>query len=698
MSDDERTAVLSRARASLLCAERAAQVLDHVADGVITATPDGIIVFVNQAAAEVFGYAAGELVGEDLSVLLPDDVRADHAQWLRDFAYQAASRRDMGEWGRVRARRADGSEFPALAAISRVDTEVGVLCTVALRDVTERLRLERELDERRRFSRAVLDAIGRPMGVLDRHGLLIDANSAWHAQVDADRYPEVRPLGTAYVPVLEAEPAVAADLVPVLLAIEAVVSDGTDEQRVEYTVPGPDAEAWHELTVEPLETTEGGAVVSVEDITDRKRAELRLAHRAAHDELTGALTRSMFYQRLERMLAEPPPDGAVAVVIFDLDGFKAVNDRRGHLVGDRLLVHVVGHMRRVITSGDTLARLGGDEFALLTIDHGGGEAEGAAARLLRAVRTPLRLGDEEIAVDACAGVTVAEGGSGQDAWRLMHDADEALYRAKAAGRGSVRRATGRSSLSSPLGARLRAAITAEELELAFQPIHRLADGRSVGAEALVRWRDAHVGRLRLPGEFLSAAEQAGALPALGRWVLARACADAARRDPTQDGSFVAVNLSGIELADPSVVDHVCEALTAAGLPPGRLSIELTERALLDRSEVRSNVLAIARLGVGLALDDFGTGYASLVVLQRLPIDVLKIDRSFVAAMLDDERSAELVRASIGLARSLGMQCTAEGVEREEQARALRDLGCDLAQGHLFAPARVPTAALTPSAG
>ena len=431
-----------------------------------------------------------------------------------------------------------------------------------------------------------------------------------------------------------------------------------------------------------------GIVLTSRDVTERAQLQEALAHQAFHDDLTGLPNRALFSDRLEHALSRRD-HGPVAVVYCDLDDFKVVNDSLGHAAGDRLLSEVAQRIRGLLRPSDTAARLGGDEFAVLLEDVGGeAGALQVAQRLLAALRQPLDLGSTVVFPQASVGVAVSTDAS-TTAEELLRRADTAMYAAKGGGKDTVTvfrprlDAAQRGRLE--LRADLQAALERDELELHYQPTVDLATGALAGVEALVRWRHPRRG-LVPPGEFIPLAEDSGLIVPIGRWVLAEASRQAVAWERAHGSrATISVNLSGRQLALPEVVDDVRRALADSGLDPRRLLLEITESVLLEETpELGDRLEALKDLGVRLAVDDFGTGYSSLAYLQRLPVDVLKIDKAFVDALGDGAEQQALAETIVTLARMMRLQAVAEGVERGEQARVLRSLGCDLAQGYLFA--------------
>nr|WP_239522544.1 EAL domain-containing protein [Geodermatophilus sabuli] len=435
----------------------------------------------------------------------------------------------------------------------------------------------------------------------------------------------------------------------------------------------------------------GGIVVHLTDITDRKRAEEALAHQAFHDTLTGLANRALFADRVDQALRRRlRGDGSAAVVFIDLDGFKAVNDTLGHQAGDTLLQDVAARLTSAVRAGDTVARLGGDEFAVLVDQPGDGtdEAGATAARVLDVLARPMVLAGQRVTVTGSIGIAVAhDGASGES---LVRDADIAMYAAKLSGRG-------RSVVFDPamraaaverrrLEQELSEALAADQFRLVYQPVVDLADERVVGFEALLRWQSPTLGAVP-PMTFVPVAEDLGLIGDIGAWVLREACRTAAqwRREPGSEDLTMAVNVSAVQLTSPDLIDHVRAALAASGLPATGLVLEVTETALVGNAERAAQSLSALRdLGVRLALDDFGTGYSSLGYLQQFTVDVLKIDRSFVATITGDDEMPPIVRGLIDLGRALDLEIVAEGVESEAQRARLQTGRCDRAQGYLFA--------------
>jgi len=434
-------------------------------------------------------------------------------------------------------------------------------------------------------------------------------------------------------------------------------------------------------------------VATVQDVTDEVAANEALAFQAMHDHLTGLPNRALFLDRLNLELSNAARSGAgLAVLFLDLDRFKVINDGLGRRSGDELLRAVARRLRQVVRAGETVARLGGDEFTFILHDDDDAQtAAGVAERILAALAEPLVIGEREVVVTGSIGIVLPRPEA--DAASVLRDADAAMYRAKESGRDRfeifddeqrralVRRLT--------IEGELRHALEHGELRLHYQPLVSLETGAMLGAEAFVRWAHPARGILQ-PAEFIPVAEESGLIVALGEWVFRTAAADCARWDTEPGGPHLerlAVNVSARQLASPALCPAVRDALCTGGIQAGRIMVEITESVIMSDDAVTKRSLdELRRLGVGVAIDDFGTGYSSLASLSRLPVSVVKIDKSFVDRIGLEHDGGPVVVAIVEMAHALGLRVVAEGVSREDQRRFLAGCGCDKAQGHLWAPA------------
>jgi diguanylate cyclase (GGDEF)-like protein len=429
----------------------------------------------------------------------------------------------------------------------------------------------------------------------------------------------------------------------------------------------------------------GGWVATYADITERRRGEARIAHMARHDVLTDLPNRLMFRERMEQELdfVKNEADG-FAVMCLDLDAFKSVNDTLGHPIGDALLVQVANRLRTCVRPHDMVARLGGDEFAIIL---GGSvtqaSAEAMAGAIVAAIIQPYRIEGNDIVIGVSIGIAYSRK-DGDDADHLLKNADLALYAAKADGRNTLRsfelEMDARVRARRALEVEFRAALSHGEFELHYQPIVNLAQHRVVGFEALVRWRHPVRGMVS-PGEFIPFAEETGLIVPLGEWVVRQACHEAATWPADLK---VAVNVSPIQIKNPKLASVVMNAVAAAGMPADRLELEVTESALLQEDPTTlATLLTLKEFGVRFSMDDFGTGYSSLKCLHSFPFDKIKLDQSFIRDLPGRADGLAIVRAVIGLGRSLKMTITAEGVETIAQLDLLRAEGCGEVQGYFL---------------
>jgi diguanylate cyclase (GGDEF)-like protein len=432
----------------------------------------------------------------------------------------------------------------------------------------------------------------------------------------------------------------------------------------------------------------GGWVATHEDITERTRAEKQIAHMARHDALTDLPNRVLLRERLAQALDDLAEGERLAVLYLDLDHFKSVNDTLGHQIGDELLKTVAERLRICVRDVDTVARVGGDEFAIIQAGiTQPNDTALLARRICEAVKEPFDLHGHAVIADTSIGVALAPG-DGNDPLDLLKNADMALYRAKADGRGTYRffepEMDARMKSRRSLELALRKALANGEFELHYQPLVNLDDRRITCCEALLRWQHPERG-LVPPVEFIPIAEEIGLIVPLGEWVLRKACADAMHWPAD---TKVAVNLSPIQVMNPNLVGVVVGALASAGLSAARLEIEITESVLMQNSDATLATLHQLRaLGVSISMDDFGTGYSSLSYLRSFPFDKIKIDRCFISGLAAGDDSVAIVLAIAGLAKHLGMTTTAEGVETKQQLQQVKALGCSEMQGFLFSPPR-----------
>ena len=457
---------------------------------------------------------------------------------------------------------------------------------------------------------------------------------------------------------------------------------------------------WVSTTKMPLRDEQGriiGTFGISRDVTAQIKAENALAYQVLHDPVTGLANRVALMDRLSQALGalEREP-GRLAVLYVDLDHFKAINDAFGHDAGDQVLAEVGRRLSQLSRHADTVARLGGDEFVLLCGALRDDDASRVGDRIVQEIRAPYAEGGRDLSITCSVGIVVTRDPLTKPE-QLIRDADEAMYQAKDTGRNCYRVFDSRErigNLASRLQAELSGAIDGKELYLLYQPLFSLEDRSLMGVEALVRWRHPERGVLT-PDSFIPFAEQHGLIGEIDSFVLDEACRQLAEwtsRDGWPSGFTMAVNVSGAELSDPEFAGHVADVIRRHSIAPAQLCLEMTETAFVGEwGDVQQTLSALSGLGVRLALDDFGTGYSSLAHLQRLRVDILKIDRSFVAQIGRSPRDREIVSAVTAMSHALGITVVGEGIETSHQLDTLAGLDCDQGQGFLFARPMLPEA-------
>ncbi|MBV8754791.1 MAG: EAL domain-containing protein [Hyphomicrobiales bacterium] len=630
---------------------------------------------VNDAAVKHYGYSRDQFLAMSILDIRPPELRAEVERELRAQI----------EWGPGRLwqhTKADGTTITVECYTRALTHEGRSAALVAVLDVTERMRTESELRQTRAFLDTVIENIPAMLFVKDaaEHRYIL-FNKAGEKLLGVPRAELIGRNDYDIFPKREADQFVARDRE----VLQAGTLQITEEERIHTPHNGLRQLRTNKIAI-PDEHGRPKYLLGIsEDITERKRAEGRITHMAHHDSMTGLANRVLLRERLEQALGRMrDQESRLAVLYVDLDCFKDVNDALGHPVGDALLRMAADRLRGCVREGDTVARLGGDEFAIIQDSIRNDEqTSDLAKRIAEVIGAPFEVEGHDVTVSASIGIAMAPR-DGADPDTLLKFADMALYAAKTDGRRTYRffeaEMNARLHARRALETDLRLAFARREFELYYQPTIDVASGRIVGVEALLRWQHPERGMVA-PSEFIPLAESIGLIVPLGEWVLRQACAEAAR---WPDEVTVAVNLSPLQFKNANLVQTVMSALTAAGLSPRRLELEITESVLLQENENNPATLHRLRdLGVRIALDDFGTGYSSLSYLRVFPFDRIKIDGSFVKELPHNVESVSIVRAMADLARGLNMATTAEGVETPEQLEALRADGVTAAQGYLF---------------
>jgi diguanylate cyclase (GGDEF)-like protein/PAS domain S-box-containing protein len=671
-------------RIEALLAEQGA-VLDNVMYGILYVR-DQRVVSTNRRFDELFGYPEDALVGDSIAVLFPDI--EEFEQGLALSAASLAAGKDISDERRFRRR--DGSLLWCQVNGRMLDPErphAGSIWVYA--DVSER----RQAEEKLRLSATVLEHIADGVMVIDVNGKIVATNPAF-TQITG--YTEIEAVGTHSS--LTRHSGQSAAFYEALWRDLAETGFWRGEIR-STRKNGEDYLEW--LTVSAVRDEHEAVshyVCVFSDITKVKESQDKLDHLAHHDPLTGLPNRLLFHDRLGRALVRAARrDRQLAVMFIDLDRFKTVNDTLGHHVGDELLKQVASALSACLRDGDTLARLGGDEFIVLLDDVDGERGVRAVAeKLMQLFERPVLVSDYELFVTGSVGISLFPQDA-QDPNMLVRSADVAMYQAKARGRNGYRfyapSMDGEGVERLRLEALLRRAIDKDEIWLAYQPQVEIGSGRLIGVEALVRWNSPELGQVA-PDRFIPLAEDTGFIGQLGAWVLEEACRQMVRWE--QGGLHVpkvAVNLSGRQFDRGSVAPLVRRALADSGLAPQRLQLEVTESVIMNTGDALQTINDLHRIGVELAIDDFGTGYSSLAYLKQLPVQALKIDRSFIADItggLDSDPNDEAIAiAIIQLGKSMNLAVVAEGVESQAQADFLLRHGCQRAQGYLYSRPLAP---------
>jgi len=677
-----------RTQEALLAAEQKFRaIFENAVIGMYQSTPTGQYLRANQALADIFGYVnpaalltsiknIGELYRD------PDDRRRINTDLER-------TGRVTGREVELRRRDGTGIWVSLSARVVRHADGTVAYYEGSLQDITARKRAETALQRSEQRYRLLVDHA--QVGVfINENGYYTYVN---HAFAQMLGYTEAELTGMSYRDIFPPEELVAAD------------DRFQRRQRGEDVANDYESELLRKDRKSRINVTHSIGIIdqddrrlmigTVRDVTEQRRFENQLRHNATHDPLTGLPNRTLFIERLAKAMERSRPKGApgYAVLFIDLDSFKVVNDSLGHAAGDELLVQVAQRLKKCLGPWDILARHGGDEFTVLVGQTSDAEdAVEVAEHILAELVHPVRLGDNEIYTNASIGIAPGHADYASTD-ELLRDADTAMYRAKAGGKAGYvvfdQDMYARARARLRVETELRQALDNRELRVHYQPLVSLANGRLLGFEALMRWQHPVRGLLA-PDEFLGVAEETGLILPMGWWLLEEACRQVHAwrlSHPQARELTVAVNLAHKQFMYAGLSQRVNSALLESGLPAEGLHLEITETVFLENPKAAEHSLRRLRnLGVALHLDDFGTGFSSLSYLAALPLDTLKIDRSFVMDMEQNPKHAAIVRTIIDLARELGMNTVAEGVETRQQLHILDSLGCRAAQGNLFAPA------------
>lgn len=678
--------VQARERALHASDARLRSFFEATPDALLVSDTHGTITMANQQVQRLLGYTMEELLGQSIEQLVPQHSRGSHPALRQAFAATPSARR-MGAGMAVKALRKDGSECDVEVSLSRIETDDGVFFASALREITERLRAKEQLLASETRLRTIIENEPDCIKLVDAEGKLIDINAAGLAMMEADTLDQV-----VDCPVLDM---VTPEFKPAFADLHRRVIKG-ESVELEFKIIGRKGGVrWLESRAVPLQDHGLPTVLAVtRDVTERKNSEEKIVKLAFYDQLTGLPNRTLLADRLKQTIAASSRNGMFGALLFiDLDHFKTLNDTLGHDVGDLQLKQVAVRLTNCMRQGDTVARIGGDEFVVILAGLGGNavdastDTEVVTTKILRELGQPYQLGDVAHRSSASIGATIFQG-IDASIDTLMKQADLAMYRAKEAGRNGmcffdpsmeivvVKRAA--------LEKDLRHAIAAQQFVLHYQAQVE-GNGRVTGAEVLVRWIHSERG-LVFPDDFIPMAEETGLILELGDWILEAACIQLQNWSDRADMQHLtlAVNVSALQFAQADFVTKVLAIIQSTGANPNRLKLELTESMLAgDMADIVDKMFCLKRKGIGFSLDDFGTGYSSLSYLSRMPLDQLKIDRSFVNDVVINPDDAAIVRTIIGLADSLSLGVIAEGVETDSQRAFLANAGCHTNQGYFF---------------
>jgi diguanylate cyclase (GGDEF)-like protein/PAS domain S-box-containing protein len=668
-------------------AARLSTVVESSRDAIISTTLEGTITTWNRAATELFGLTSEEMIGRNSRELAPVEVH-DQIDLLTELLRDGQGLHDV----EMQLVGADERQLLLSLSVAPILDDGGtpIGASIIARDLTERLQLQHRMEE--------------------DHARLVEAQQLTHLgsyeydpstgittrSEECDRIFGIGPEGCdEMLDLIHPD-----DVEETQRATELALQGVGPVERTMRVVRSDGTIRWVRARSAMIERA-GHALLAgtVLDVTEQHLAELALAQQATHDSLTGLPNRTGLHAHLSRLLSSET-DQRVAVAILDLDRFKLINDTLGHRVGDETLRAVADRLRAELDPDDVIARLGGDEFVLVRgeVPDDLCHARDLATDALAALEAPIVVGDRRFDLSGSIGVTLSA--PVDSAESLLSDADAAMYLAKQRGGRNVsvfdEAARQRANRHTEVESALRGAVERGEMTMHYQPVVGVADGRVEGFEALARWHHPVLGDVG-PDEFVPVAEASGAIVPLGRWAVHDVLEQLAawtRAGERTDGLWVAINLSAAQLGEDGFVDWFDRRLRFSGVPAAQVHLEITERVLIDHIEQAIDTIAALRdLGVQISIDDFGTGYSSLSYLDQLPVDVLKVDRSFVSRLGPTARDTAVVRSIVALARTLELQVVVEGIETDVQRDIVAELGCELGQGYLWSPPMEPDAAL-----
>jgi diguanylate cyclase (GGDEF)-like protein/PAS domain S-box-containing protein len=672
--------------------QTAKTLLESATQAVVGINQEGRIKLVNKAVKPMFGYEPDSLLGKELEVLIPEEHRHRHVDHRAKF-FEQGEAQQKGSGLELAARKRDGSVFPIEASLSITDTPSGPLAVSFITDISKRKTIENALARERALLQSILTHSPLLVSIQDLDGRYMLVNPSLAAVMGL---PEKEIIGQ------QPEALLSPDIAHCVIAGNKKVLRSKSLVRGEATFAHPDGTPHTYWVVKypvlDIVTSKAfGVCTCMLDITEQKDAELRALHAAQHDPLTGLPNRALVYEFGNRLIRLAQRHGTrVAVLFFDLDRFKPINDTFGHEVGDKMLQEVANRLRAGLRSSDVIGRIGGDEFVAIIDDlETDKDIVKAATHLLGLLRKPYQIDSLELRMSPSIGISLFPDNH-SDVGELIRLADAAMYQAKTNGRNTFQFFSEdlytHPERAFALEQRLRHSMSENDFELFYQPIVDTHSGKLVSAEALLRWHQRHDDSedIILPSEFIPAAETSGLINQLGQWAIRQACRQhEVWRQQGMPSFRIAVNVSPLQFRSKHFQRDIARAIADSGIDPNCVELEVTESTVMQQVEQATRTLAsLKNLGVRIALDDFGTGYSSLSHLSNLPIDKLKVDQSFIKNIETDPRSLAIAETVIALGKKLNVEVVAEGIESEEAMLLLAERECDLGQGYFIgAPMR-----------
>jgi diguanylate cyclase (GGDEF)-like protein/PAS domain S-box-containing protein len=672
--------------------QTAKALLESATQAVIGISEDGRIKLVNKAVKSMFGYEPDTLLGKELEILIPEAHRQRHMNHRDKFFVRDDGER-KGSGLELSARRRDSSVFPIEVSLSITETPSGPLAVSFITDISKRKTIENALARERALLQSILTHSPLLVSIQDLEGKYMLVNPSLATVMGL---PESEIIGHRPEELLTPE------IAHCIIAGNKKVLRSKSLVRGETSFTHPDGANHTYLVIkypvlDILTSKPFGVCTCMLDITEQKDAELRALHAAQHDPLTGLPNRALVYEFGNRLIRLAQRHGTrVAVLFFDLDRFKPINDTYGHEAGDKMLQEVANRLRAGLRSSDVIGRIGGDEFVAIIDDLETDEdIIKAATHLLGLLRKPYQIDSLELRMSPSIGISLFPDNH-SDVGELIRLADAAMYQAKTNGRNTFQFFSEdlytHPERAFALEQRLRHSMTENDFELFYQPIVDTQSGSLVSAEALLRWRQRHNDgeEIILPSEFIPAAETSGLINQLGQWAIRQACQQHETWRKEGLPSFrIAVNVSPLQFRSKHFQREIARAIDESGIDPNCVELEVTETTVMQQVEQATRTLeSLKKLGVRIALDDFGTGYSSLSHLSNLPIDKLKVDQSFIKNIENDPRSLAIAETVIALGKKLNVEVVAEGIESEEAMQLLAERECDLGQGFFIgAPMR-----------